>query len=122
MTTSMASAIHHRWSDVPQEQINASIARQFITAERVTVGRFEMAAGGTVPRHAHENEQVSCVMSGALLFHFDDRDVTVRGGEVMQIPPNVPHSVDVIEPCVVVDVFCPVRQDWVDKTDAYFRR
>jgi quercetin dioxygenase-like cupin family protein len=122
MTTSTASAIHHRWSAIPPEQINASIARQFITAERITLGRFEMTAGGVVPRHAHENEQVSYVISGTLLFHFDDRDVTVQSGEVMQIPPNVAHAVDVVEDCVVVDVFCPVRQDWVDRTDDYFRR
>jgi unsaturated pyranuronate lyase len=122
MTTSTASAIHHRWSAIAQEQINASIARQFITAERITLGRFELKAGGVVPRHAHENEQVSYVLSGALLFHFDDRDATVRGGEVMQIPPNVAHAVDVIEDCVVIDVFSPLRQDWLDKTDAYFTR
>jgi unsaturated pyranuronate lyase len=122
MTTSTTSAIHHRWSEIPQEQINPSIARQFITGERVTVGRFEMKAGAVVPRHAHENEQVSYVISGALRFHFDDRDVVVRGGELMQIPPNVPHAVDVVEDCIVVDVFCPVRQDWVDKTDNYFRK
>jgi quercetin dioxygenase-like cupin family protein len=122
MTTSATSAVHHRWSDIPTEPINASIGRQFITGERVTVGRFEMKAGAVVPRHAHENEQVSCVLSGALRFHFDDRDVLVRSGEVMQIPPNVAHAVDVVEDCVVVDVFCPVRQDWLDKTDSYFRR
>ena len=122
MTTSATSAVHHRWSDIPSEQINASIGRQFITGERVTIGRFEMKAGAVVPTHAHENEQVSCVLSGALRFHFGDRDVLVRSGDVMQIPPNVAHGVDVVEDCVVVDVFCPVRQDWLDKTDTYFRR
>ena len=122
MTTSTTPAIHHRWSDIPQEQINPQIARQFITGERVTVGRFEMKAGAVVPRHAHENEQVSYVIGGALRFHFDDRDVVVRSGELMQIPPNVPHAVDVVEDCIVVDVFCPVRRDWVDRTDSYFQR
>ena len=122
MTTSTTSATHHRWSEIPQEQINASIARKFISAERVTVGRFEMKAGAVVPKHAHENEQVSYVISGVLRFHFDDRDVLVGTGEVMQIPPNVSHGVDVLEDCIVVDVFCPVRQDWIEKTDSYFRR
>ena len=122
MTTSATSAVHHRWSDIPSEQINASIGRQFITGERVTIGRFEMKAGAVVPTHAHENEQVSYVISGALRFHLDDRDVVVRSGEVLQIPPNVAHGVDVLEDCVVVDVFCPVREDWVNKTDTYFKR
>jgi unsaturated pyranuronate lyase len=113
---------HQRWSDIPSEQINASIARQFITGERVTVARFELKRGGVVPRHAHENEQVSYIVSGALKFVFDDREVVVRGGEVLQIPSNVPHAAEVVDDCVAIDVFSPVRQDWIDKTDTYFQR
>ena len=122
MPTSVSTIVHHRWSDVPSEQINASIARQFISGERVTVARFELKSGGVVPRHAHENEQVSYVVSGALKFVFDDREIVVRGGEVLQIPPNVPHAAEVVEDCVAIDVFSPVRQDWIDKTDTYFQR
>ena len=113
---------HHRWSDIPSEQINASIVRQFITGERVTVARFELKRGGVVPRHAHENEQVSYIVSGALKFVFDDHQIVVRGGELIQIAPNVPHAAEVVEDCVAIDVFSPVRQDWIDKTDTYFRR
>jgi quercetin dioxygenase-like cupin family protein len=122
MTTSTAPVVHHRWSDIPAEQINSSIARQFITGDRVTVARFELKRGGVVPRHAHENEQVSYIVSGALKFVFDDREVMVRGGEVLQIPGNVPHAAEVVEDCVAIDVFSPVRQDWIDKTDTYFQR
>jgi quercetin dioxygenase-like cupin family protein len=120
--TSTAAVVHHRWSDIAQEQINPSIARQFVTGERVTVARFELKRDGIVPRHAHENEQVSYIVSGALKFVFDDREVVVRGGELIQIPPNVPHAAEVVEDCVAIDVFSPVRQDWIDKTDTYFGR
>ena len=72
--------------------------------------------------HAHDNEQVSVVISGALKFKIDGREILVRGGEVMQIPGNVAHEVEVLEDTLVVDVFSPVRQDWIDKTDTYFRR
>ena len=116
------TALHHRWSDVAGEQINPSILRRFITADRVTIGRFELKSGGVVPLHAHENEQVSVVISGALKFRIDDREIVVRGGEVMQIPGNVAHEVEVLEDTLVVDVFSPVRQDWIDKTDTYFQR
>src|SRR5215212_3098070 len=120
MTT--ATATLHRWSEIAPEQINPTIARQYITAERVTIARFELKRGGVVPRHAHENEQVSVVLSGALLFRIDGREVTVRAGEVMQLPGNVAHEVEVLEDTIVMDVFSPVRQDWIDKTDSYFRR
>jgi unsaturated pyranuronate lyase len=111
----------HRWTDIASESITPSVARRYFTGDRVTVARFELTRGGVVPRHSHENEQVSCVLSGALKFDFDGREVVVRGGEVMQIPGSVPHEVTVLEDTVVIDVFSPVRQDWIDRTDTYFR-
>jgi quercetin dioxygenase-like cupin family protein len=117
-----ATVVQHRWNDIVPEQINPDIKRQYISADRVTIARFELKRGGVVPRHAHENEQVSLVLTGALLFRIDGREVTIRGGEVMQIPGNVAHEVEVLEDSVVIDVFSPVRQDWIDKTDNYFRR
>lgn len=113
---------HHRWDDIPAEQINPTISRQYITADRVTVARFELKRGAVVPQHSHENEQVSYIISGALKFMFDGRDIVVRGGEVLQISPHVPHAAEAIEDTLAIDVFCPVRQDWVDKTDSYFPR
>jgi quercetin dioxygenase-like cupin family protein len=113
---------HHRWTDVTNEQITDSVARRFITGDSVTVGRFELKKGGVVPTHAHGNEQISMVMSGALVFRIDGRETVVKAGELMQIPANVPHEVEVLEDAVAIDVFSPVRQDWIDKTDSYFRR
>ncbi len=120
--STMATAIHHRWSDIPSESVASGIQRQFITADRVTVARFELKRGGIVSRHAHEAEQLTCLLSGALRFAFDGRDVVVRAGEVLQIPSWCPHEVEVLEDASVMDVFSPVRQDWIDKTDDYFRR
>ena len=113
---------HQRWADLPAEAITPAINRRYITGEHVTVASFELKKGGVVPRHAHANEQVSCVLSGALKFHFDGRELVVRSGEVVQIPGNVAHEVEVLEDTTVMDVFSPVRQDWLDGTDHYFRR
>ena len=115
-------AVHHRWADVPSEQINESIARRFITGDSVTIGRFELKQGGVVPSHSHASEQISIVVSGALLCRIAGAETIVRTGEVMQIPGNVAHEVEVLEDTLAVDVFSPVRQDWIDKTDTYFKR
>ena len=112
----------HRWNDITEEQINPLIARRFITADRLTLARFELKRGSVVPQHAHENEQVSYIVSGALKFIVDGGEVVVRAGEVLQIPPNVPHAAEAIEDTLAIDVFTPVRQDWVDRTDTYFQR
>jgi quercetin dioxygenase-like cupin family protein len=113
---------HHKWSTVPREQMNDAILRQYVTGDRVTIARLEMTRGGLVSEHAHENEQVSYVISGALKFTMEGREIIVRGGELLQIPGHVPHAVEVLEDSVTIDVFSPIRKDWIDKTDTYFKR
>ncbi len=116
------TVVRHRWADIPSEPINPSISRKFITAGRLTVAQFELKRGGIVPRHAHESEQVTCMLSGALKFTMDGHEVVVRAGEALQIPSWVEHAAEVLEDSIVIDVFSPVRQDWIDKTDHYFKR
>jgi quercetin dioxygenase-like cupin family protein len=118
----MSDAHHYRWNDIAQEAVNPSTLRKYVTGEHVTVARFELSRGGVVPRHAHANEQVTCVLSGALKFKFDEREIVARAGDVVQIPGTLAHEVEVLEDSVAIDVFSPVRRDWIDKTDDYFRR
>jgi quercetin dioxygenase-like cupin family protein len=110
----------HRWDDIAAEQITEHISRRYVTGDGVTVARFALRKDGVVPRHSHPNEQVSCVLSGKLEFRFDERTAVVGPGEVVQIPGDVPHEVAVLEDAVVIDVFNPIRQDWIDRTDTYF--
>jgi quercetin dioxygenase-like cupin family protein len=81
--------------------------------------------GAIVPRHSHENEQFTYILEGALRFWIgeDGAEVRdVRAGEVLHIPSNVPHKAEALEDTLDVDVFSPPRQDWLDKTDDYFRK
>ena len=119
--TQQVTAIHSRWSDIPSEQLNAATARRYLTAERVTIARFELKRGGVVARHSHENEQVSCVLSGLLKFKLGGQEVLVGAGENLQIPSWLEHEVEVLEDTLVIDVFSPVRQDWIEKRDDYLR-
>ena len=59
-------------------------------------------------------------VTGGLIRAFERADTS--GGEALQIPGNVAHEVEVIEDTLVIDVFSPIRQDWLDKTDNYFIR
>ncbi len=120
-----AGASHHRWADVPLEQLKAGLTRRLVSGERIMVAQIELKAGEDVPRHAHENEQVSYVLTGALRFWLganDEREVTLHAGEVLVIPSNVPHRVLALEDTFDLDLFNPPRQDWLAGTDAYLRR
>jgi quercetin dioxygenase-like cupin family protein len=116
------SLIRHCWSDMPVESITPAIDRKFITADRVTLAQFQLKAGGVVPRHAHEQEQLTYIVSGALKFIVDGQTLVASSGDVVQIPSGLAHEIEVLQDSSVMDVFAPVRQDWIDKTDTYFRR
>ena len=123
MATQTPTATLHSWTDVPKQEVTPGLARQFITASRMTIARLEMKRGCSVPSHSHENEQVTMVLSGALKFDVAGKEIVVRSGETLELPAHVPHGViEVLEDSQVVDVFSPIRQDWIDGTDSYFRK
>lgn len=116
------TATLHHWEALPGQEVAPGITRRYLTASRVTIAKFALARGSVVPAHAHENEQVSYILSGALQFHIGGQDIVVRAGGVLQIPSWVEHGVTVLEDSEALDVFSPVRQDWVDGTDTYFKK
>jgi quercetin dioxygenase-like cupin family protein len=118
------SATHYRWEDLPREELNPQIGRRFITGERMMIAHVYLAKGALVPRHSHENEQITYILEGALRFFLGDDGaevIDVRAGEVLTIPPNLPHAAEALEDTLDVDVFNPPRQDWLDGSDAYLR-
>ena len=114
-------ARHYQWAEMPLEPMKAGIERQFVVGTATMVARILLAKGAHVPRHSHPNEQVTCILSGALRFVFDDYEVTVRPGEVLCIPPHLPHEAFALEDTEDLDIFQPPRTDWMDGSDAYLR-
>ena len=117
-----SGARHIKWNDVELESLNSLVSRQFIVGTHVMVARLLLKKGAKVPLHSHHNEQVSYIVDGALRFLIDNREVTVSAGEVLCIPPHMPHQAIALEDTVAVDIFNPPRQDWIDKDDAYLRQ
>jgi quercetin dioxygenase-like cupin family protein len=117
-----ATAIQRHWADIPSESVANGVERRYITGDRVTIAHFELKRGSVVPRHAHENEQITQVIRGVLRFSIDGRELTLGEGDLLQIPSWMEHEVHVLQDAYAIDVFSPVRQDWIDRTDDYFRR
>jgi quercetin dioxygenase-like cupin family protein len=109
------------WEKLEAEQLNKLVSRQMLNGDNATIARLLMTRGAVVPRHWHVSEQFSLILSGALKFVFDDREVVVQGGEVLYIPANVPHSAVALEDTVDIDFFAPRREDWIRREDAYLR-
>jgi quercetin dioxygenase-like cupin family protein len=116
---------HLPWAGVKEEQVTAGISRKLIWGDRMMIAQVFLKKDALVPQHSHHNEQITYIISGALHFIIGadrDREVTVRAGEVLYIPSNVPHEARALEDTLDVDVFDPPRQDWLDGTDTYFHR
>lgn len=115
-------ARHVRLRDVPVEHLNPLIERQFVNGEKSMVARLLLRKGCIVPMHQHSNEQITYILEGALKFVTQGKEMIVRGGEMLVIPSNVPHSAEALEDTIDLDIFCPPRQDWLDGTDSYLRK
>jgi len=99
--------------------------RKLITGERIMLAHVYLKKGCIVPKHAHENEQITYILEGVLRFWIGEdqlQEVLVKAGEVLHIPSNVPHKAEALEDTLDIDVFSPPREDWLNKTDAYLRK
>ena len=118
---------HMKWDDVERESVTHDIARQLFTGKRMMLAQVFLDKGAIVPKHSHDNEQLTWVVEGALKFWLGNEgepgneERIVSAGEVMYIPSNVPHKAEALEDTLDVDVFSPPRQDWLDGTDTYFK-
>lgn len=107
---------------IPVEHLNPRIDRQFVYGERTMLARIVLRKGAIVPRHSHENEQITFILEGALRFTMGDgRIITVGAGQVLVIPSNLPHQAEALDDTLDLDVFSPPRADWIAGTDAYLR-
>jgi len=121
----MSETTLYRWDDIPLETVTPDLDRKLITGDRMMLAHVYIKKGGIVPKHQHDNEQLTYILKGALRFWIgeDGGDVVdVREGEVLHLPSNVWHKAEALEDTLDVDIFSPPRQDWIDKTDDYLRR
>jgi quercetin dioxygenase-like cupin family protein len=112
----------YRWDEIALEKGTEMISRKIVTGEREMLSQIYLKKGAIVPAHDHEAEQMSYILQGALKFVVDGEEIVVREGEVLHIPSRVPHQAEALDDTFSLDIFSPIRQDWLDKTDDYFRR
>ena len=103
----------HRWDEIALEKVTEMISRKIVTGEREMLAQIYLKKGAVVPMHNHESEQMTYVLQGALKFLIAGEEITVREGEVLHIPSRIPHQAEALDDTFELDVFSPIRQDWV---------
>jgi quercetin dioxygenase-like cupin family protein len=111
----------YNWESMPEEHVHELLSRRFVSGKQMTMARIFLKKGCLVPTHNHESEQLTTVFTGALKFLFDGDEVVVRAGETLVIPAFVNHSAEALEDTDEMDVFSPIRVDWIEGTDDYLR-
>src|SRR4029077_8337134 len=115
----------YRWDSMKKERVSDMLERRLITGDRMMLAHVYLKKGCIVPKHSHENEQLTYILEGALKFKIGEdgtEEIVVSAGEVLLIPSNVPHMAEALEETLGVDVFSATRQDWLDKESHYRRR
>jgi quercetin dioxygenase-like cupin family protein len=121
VTRASSPVRHYRWADMPKEQFTPQLSRRLVTGERMMLAHVYLDKGCVVPKHSHENEQLTYILEGALHFHIGEdgaEEIVVRAGEVLLIPSSVPHMAVALEDTLAVP--STPRQDGLDLTDSHF--
>ena len=109
----MSAARLHRWDEIALEKITEMVSQKIICGEREMMAQIYLKRGALVPMHTHDSEQMTYVLQGALRLLVDGEELIVREGEVLHIPSGVAHQAEALEDTFELDVFSPVRTDWV---------
>lgn len=93
-----------------------------ISGKKVMLTQIFIKKGCVVPSHKHESEQITYVVEGLLELTLPDGKVRVGKGQVLVIPSNIEHSALALEDTLDVDIFSPIREDWLTGQDHYLRK
>lgn len=100
------------WGEIPADHPMPLIERRRIVGSHMMISKVRLSRGFVIATHQHPNEQMVCVMSGRAEFVLDEgtkaeRRVTLTAGQVLHLPPNVPHGCTAHEDTDIWDLFSP---------------
>lgn len=112
--TVLKEALVTDWDSIPVENIAEGIRRQMVVGENVMVVRFMFDPFLVTPEHTHPHEQMSLVIKGRVKFFISGEERIVSAGDVLHFPPHNRHGATMMEEEVIlIDIFSPIRQDFL---------
>jgi quercetin dioxygenase-like cupin family protein len=80
---------------------------------KTLMGEFRLAAGATIPEHSHPHEQIGYLVAGRLRFYVNEETFDAEPGDAWCLPGGLPHRAEALEDVVAIEVFAPVREDYL---------
>jgi quercetin dioxygenase-like cupin family protein len=112
----------YTWDEIPEELVKAKLSRRLIVGKRAMLAQISLKRGCIVATHKHKSEQMTFVLNGLLELTLPNGTVRVGSGQVLVIPPNMEHSAVALEDTLDLDIFSPIREDWLTGQDYYLRK
>lgn len=108
---------HQDWESIPVEHIGAGIERQMIWGDHLMVCRLKIAPRTVTAVHAHPHEQITLVERGTVRFVVEGQERISSPGDVLHFPSHCEHGATMLdEEVVLIDIFSPVRQEFLPTT------
>lgn len=102
------------WNSIPVEQIAEGIERQMVVGQSIMICRLKFDPFVVTPAHSHPHEQVTFVMQGKAKFISGSEEKIVSAGDILQFPSNHWHGATMLdEEVVLIDIFSPIREDFL---------
>lgn len=115
----MQNALITDWSKIPGEKISEGIERQMVVGKNVMMCRFRFAPFVVTPEHTHPHEQMTLVVEGNAKFIIEGQTYIVSPGDVLHFPPHNRHGATMLdEEVILIDIFSPIREDFLEKSAA----
>src|ERR1700704_204595 len=108
---------HTDWANIPVEQLDDGIERQMVTGQKLMICRLRFPPRIVTPEHDHPHEQMTLVERGRVLFTIGSEQRIAQAGDVLYFPSGTWHGATMLdEEVVLVDIFSPIREDFLDVT------
>jgi quercetin dioxygenase-like cupin family protein len=110
------SALVTDWSKIPVKKTAEGIERQMVVGQNVMMCRFRFAPFVITPEHSHPHEQMTLVVQGKVKFFISGEERIVSPGDVLHFPPDNRHGATMLdEEVILIDIFSPIREDFLVK-------
>ena len=100
--------------DIEQRELIPGYKVRFIHSKNMTFAYWDIEEGAPLPEHSHPHEQVATMIEGEFELTVESETKRVQKGDVAVIPPNAKHSGKAITDCKILDVFYPIREDYLE--------
>ena len=114
MGTTETTKVFIENKDIPWEQMDTGVKRKIMAwDDRLMVVKVAFDKGGVGTLHRHYHSQITHVESGIFEVEIRDEKKVLTTGDVFYIPPNTMHGAVCLEAGVLIDVFSPMREDFI---------